>query len=85
MSGAAAATASTGGLVPRVRAELVAGATADAVARRLGMPTVLVQAVLDRLAAAGEVHCGPAGCPTSRQQAPTSCAGCPLVHVTTSR
>lgn len=66
-------------LVAQVRAELTGGATADAVARRLGMPKALVAAVIAQLTDAGEARCGPTGCPPTRAAAPASCAGCPLL------
>jgi len=66
-------------LVAQVRAELTAGATADAVARRLGMPADLVAGVIAQLTAAGAARCGPTGCPPTRGAAPASCAGCPLL------
>ncbi len=64
----------------QVRDALEQGATVDAVARRLGMPASLVQVVVDGLAATGRATgCGPTGCPTSRETAPPTCLGCPLV------
>ncbi len=68
-------------VVELVRAELAAGATTDAVARRLGMPETLVRAVVERLTAQGLARCGPTGCPPSREVAPPSCATCPLAPV----
>jgi hypothetical protein len=58
-----------------------AGGTPAQVATRLGLPTSLVQAVLDHAERLGVVAvagsgCGSA-CPTG-PEAPPACAGCPL-------
>jgi hypothetical protein len=57
------------------------GGTPDQVASRLGLPTSLVQAVLDHAERLGVVAvagsgCG-SGCPTGPEM-PKACAGCPL-------
>ncbi len=75
-------------LAERVEGALAQGATVDTVARRLGMPAALVQVVVDGLAAAGRrgaTTCAPTGCPTSRETAPATCLGCPLVPLGRAR
>ena len=57
------------------------GGTPAQVASRVGLPTSLVQAVLDHAERLGVVAvagrgCGP-GCPTGPEM-PKACAGCPL-------
>jgi hypothetical protein len=63
------------------------GGTPTQVATRLGLPTLLVQAVLDHAERLGVVAVAGAGCgaacPTGPEMAP-SCAGCPLASFSPS-